>query len=70
MSTPMPVDGTLLYDAAVELLEGKLTGSDVDPAFPAEMVRSVTVVEFGTVIPTPCEHTHVDAVAAWAQPWN
>ena len=60
MRPPVGQDGLLLFDAAVEVLEGEDQGGRVIGG----------VVLFGPIVPTDCEHTHVEPVSETIQPWN
>jgi hypothetical protein len=71
MTAPLP--GThpqLLFDAAIEILKVDENGEGVNGVNPGEYLDEPVVVFFGTIVPTDCEHTHVDPIAITCQPWN
>lgn len=61
-------DPLLLFDGAVEVLAVNEAGDGLEE-YPAGS-NEPAIVLFGAVVPTACEHTHVEALVQAPQPWN
>lgn len=71
MSAPIPgQQPQLLFDAAVEVMVVDEDARTVRGLNPGEVIDEPVVILFGTVVPTACEHTHVEELTTAVQPWN